>query len=222
MKAKLLGLLAAGLLATPMAAQAGLVFDRSAFEASLDKLVTDDYENSGYVFIQNNDDMTSVLNETRYTSTNNSNLNIVTGGPVGNYYCAGCNGSFLLDFTSTSVGTTAGVYGVGFDFVNSTSLPYIAYIIYGDGSSENLALSANYAPTDSAFTFTFLGITSDLLISSIHFGLSDGGATGGGYFGIDNLTIGSITTATVPEPGTLALLGLGLVGMGMRRRIKAS
>jgi hypothetical protein len=41
------------------------------------------------------------------------------------------------------------------------------------------------------------------------------------YNGNYTLTVSAVT-ASVPEPGTLALLGLGLVGMGLRRRIKAS
>ncbi len=39
--------------------------------------------------------------------------------------------------------------------------------------------------------------------------------------GFDNITFGSTNPNRVPEPGTLALLGLGLAGVGLSRRRKA-
>jgi hypothetical protein len=214
MKTKILGLLSVGLLAGPMAANAVVIFDRATFEAALDTKIVDDYENPSYVFVQPDADMSAVVGETQYTSTGFPNNNIVFQSGGNHYYCAGCNGSFLLDFTSTSVSGAGGVYGVGFDFSNGRTLPYVAYVTYGNGSTENLALSPAGFPD-----LEFWGITSDLLIASIHFGLTDGGTTREGDFALDNLTIGN--AGSVPEPGSLTLLGLGLAGLGLSRRRKA-
>ncbi|MBH9578792.1 PEP-CTERM sorting domain-containing protein [Inhella proteolytica] len=181
--------------------------NRALFQSQLAASVTDDYQNPGYggsFAILSNAAMGAVLNETKYTTTGFSDWNIVTGG----MYCAGCNGSFLLDFTSTSVGDASGVFGVGLDVVASDN-SYFARITFGDDSVEELLVSG---------AGSFWGLTSSMDIKSIHFGLAGGVATTGGYFQIDNLTVGSDAGQHVPEPMSLALAGLGLLGVGLAKR----
>jgi PEP-CTERM motif len=179
--------------------------DRPTFLAQLGTSVTDPYSDPRYVFIQNNAVMSAVLGETDYVSTGWPNLNIVSNGQ----YCAGCNGSFRLEFTSTSVGGASGVWGAGFDFPFNSG--YFAYITFGDGSTDNVAI-----PTGNGF----FGLTSSESVKSIHLGLTGGGTTQGGNFGIDNLTIGN--AGDVPEPSALLLAGLGLAGVAVARRRRSS
>lgn len=89
---------------------ATLYTSRLDFEATLSTLLTDSYSPSdGYPAgfgIYNNATMTGFFGETAYQSTGFSDLNIVSGET----YCAGCNGSFLLDFTGASLGDAQGVF----------------------------------------------------------------------------------------------------------------
>ncbi|HUW96324.1 MAG TPA: SdrD B-like domain-containing protein [Anaerolineae bacterium] len=164
------------------AATPTLYTDRTSFEAALGTIVFDDYGSPPYppgFSINNNAAFSAFLGETDYQSTGFTNLNILSSGG----YCAGCNGSFELSFQTTSVTQSGiGVYGVGLDIrVNSYSLPYYAFITYGDGTTEDIALPAGAS---------FFGVTAPELIVSIHFGLSGGGSTTDGSFMIDDLTIG--------------------------------
>ncbi|MCX4239670.1 MYXO-CTERM sorting domain-containing protein [Paraliomyxa miuraensis] len=154
-----------------------------AFQADIVSSVTDDYSNPGYVFIQNNAVMSGVLGETDYMSTGFNNLNIISGaGGADPYYCAGCNGSFQLSFQTTSVGNAVGVNGVGVDIqTHSMAVPYFAFITFGDGTTANIALPA---------AGQFWGVAAPERIVSIHFGLTMGGTTQNGSFGIDNLIVG--------------------------------
>jgi hypothetical protein len=121
-------------------------------------------------------------------------------------YCAGCNGSYELRFANTSISEGGiGVQGVGIDIiVNSNNLPYVAYVTYGDGTTENFQL-----PVVSFGENVFFGITSPQLIEKIHFGLVNGGTTTSGIFSIDNLTLGSVPLV-VPTMSQWAFLLFGL------------
>ena len=67
----------------------------------------------------------------------------------------------------------------------------------------------------------FFGITSDLGIKSIYIGPANGWH-GYGVYGHTNLIMGEKgSSSDVPEPGTLALVGIALAGAGVARRRKA-
>lgn len=190
--------------------------ERSIFEATLSASVTDTYSNPGYAYSQSDAAMSAVLGLTGYQATGHLNVNYVYNG---GYYCAGCNGSFLLSFTSPALGGS-GTYGVGFDYANVPTLtedpvgqPYVAFVTFGDNTSAefNLLSDADYIyPLPH-----FFGITASQKITSIHLGLPGGATTKNGGFSIDNLTV-----AVVPEPEAYAMLlaGLGLLGLIARRR----
>lgn len=213
MRALLAIAVAATLVSSPAQAQFSTYTDRASYEAQLGTTVIDDYSNANYAFSQSNAAMSAVLGETSYTTTAFPNWNLVPNG----YYCAGCNGSFRMDFRNTTVSSGGlGVYGVGFDFFNDRTLPYSAYITFGDGTTTNLQLADATSENRS-----FFAVTSDKLVATMDIGLAYGETTQAGAFGQDNLTIGAVGGATVvPEPSTVVLLAAGLAGLGFAGRAR--
>jgi len=206
---------------TPLTAGAAVIYaDRTSFESQLSASITDDY--SGYTggssTILSDAAMSAVLGETSYRTTGFTNWNIVVASGADYNYCSGCNGSYLLDFTTTSVGTAIGVFGVGLDIASAQNVfGTTAFVTFGDGSTANYAIPVANAGTGDKFW----GITDDLLIASIHFGLVDGGTNTDNSIqrmAMDDLTIGA---KRVPEPGTLLLISAGLFGLQFSRRKRA-
>lgn len=216
-------------------AQSAMVYmDRLPFEATLGSSITDGYDKGIYPsFFYNNADMSAVLGETAYTSTTLTSTNYVPvrASDGESYYCSGCDGSFLLDFTSTSVGTAAGVYGVGFDVFYSGApiIGVTAFVTFGDNSTMDFTLpDVIQDPSSNADPTKFWGITDSLLIASIHFGLPGGipfdpMASVRPTMALDNLTIGSMgDMSAVPVPAAIWLFGSAILGLAGFRRHAAS
>jgi hypothetical protein len=202
------------------AAKADTFSSSSSLIAQLGAYITDDYSNLGYATaagvakgdtaILTDAQMTAVLGETTYTATGFPDFNLVSpAGTSTATYCTGCNASFELGFTSTSVGSSNGVFGVGFDVVIVSPNEY-AFVTFGDGSTANYLLASQ----------SYFGITSTLGIRTIDVGLKNGGTTTSNFAEIDNLTIGG---PPVPEPAGWLLLAtvVGLVALLRRNRALA-
>jgi hypothetical protein len=210
--------IAAAALLTRPAAAVTIFDDRVAFAAVAGQLLTDDYEDPGYAEFQGDDAMNAVKGLTRYETTAFADFDEVIAFGGEHVYAGGFTaGSFRLDFTADSLGGS-GVRSVGFDYANNVQNPYVAFVRFADGSSENFTLdSAAFALPDTPH---FFGLVSDVAITSIHIGLAGGGATSANLFILDDLSV----AAPVPEPGTATLLGVGmaLVAAARGRRRHAS
>jgi hypothetical protein len=133
---------------------------------------------------------------------------------------------FFLDANNAILNVASG-FITGFSFFYTSSLAASVNVYDGlDGTGNllgSLALTAQYNdncngdPYGDFCKWTAVGVSFSGVAKSIDFG---GTAN---QVGFDDITIGSATagdTGQVPEPASLALLGLGLAGLVASRRRK--
>lgn len=197
-------LMLAAALAFTAPAQAAVVTyaNQAAFLAGVSDPKVDTFDGSFHI-LSNAAIKAASAGQVGYASTGWNNLNIVSGG----YLCWGCNGSGVLDLTDTNVGTINGVFGFSMEVKFNSS--YNAYITFGDNSTLAVLNPNGY-----------YGLTSTSLIKRVEFAHAMGQTSTDGQMGIDNVTVAA-APSDVPEPGSLAMLGLGLLGLAGVRRMKA-
>jgi len=149
-------------------------------------------------------------------------------GPTNPFGLSASDGSFFLDLTNYQAGSPF----AGMSQVIATT-PGATYELSFDLGSSTFwgrpdAVTASAAGTSATFTSPLTGTNNDWQHVSMQFTASSSsttvllqGVAGINYIGLDNASVDLVSGPTVPEPGALALLGLGLARMQLARKRKA-
>jgi hypothetical protein len=197
------------LLAVANAADATVIFftDRTSFQNAITVGQTVDFESS-FPF----SNTTITFGDATFVSTDGSGVHRTDSGSFGNpstRLAAQNFGGIRIDLAS-------GHFAIGIDVGDLTSVGTVGQFALSSSSS---ALLDSRATPIGFFgnSPSFVGWTSTDEIGSLAFLIIGQG----GNETIDDVTLDAVRPTIVPAPTTLALLSLGLAGIGFGRRIRA-
>lgn len=150
----------------------------------------------------------STLSGVTNNNTNEWGYNTTSGGSVFYRVEGPFSGSSVLTLTFTDSINAFGAYITGIqDFLGTT------VVTFNDGAPQQFTLLNTGTTLGSPAGSQFFGFTTTGVVSSITFTTTNS-ASSRDIWGIDDILI----QATIPEPGTVGLVGLGLIGLAFLRR----